>query len=100
MPQEKSWRVDELEKLMLVRLRVSFFGVLFDIKKKQFKYEVSRQQEHIRREQLGAALSQSRNNDFWKVVATSTNGARSNAPCVSYCSRDADIANVFDFMIF
>ena len=79
-------------------------GVLFQIKKnskKRFKYEVRRlrrQQEHIRREQLGSALSQSRSNDFWKVVRNitkSTQGTRSNAPCVDQCSCDADIANVF-----
>ena len=78
--------------------------VLFQIKKnskKQFKYEVHRlrrQQEHIRREQLGSALSQSRSNHFWEVVhniAKSTQGTRSNAPCVDQCSCDADIANVF-----
>ena len=79
-------------------------GVLFQIKKhakKRFKYEVRRlrrQQEHIKREQLGDALSQSRHNEFWKVVrniAKSNKGTRSKIPCVDKCSSDTDIANAF-----
>ena len=79
-------------------------GVLFQIKKhskKRFKYEVrrlKRQQEHIRREQLGDALSQSRYNDFWRVVcnaAKSSKGASTTSPCVDHCSCNADIANAF-----
>ena len=57
-----------------------------------------RQQEHIKREQLGDALSQSRHNEFWKVVrniAKSNKGTRSNIPCVNQCSSDTDIANPF-----
>ena len=74
-------------------------GVLFQIKKnskKQFKYEVRRlrrQQEHIRREQLGSALSQSRSNDFWKVVRNITKSTH----CLLYTSpspRDATLSRM------
>ena len=49
-------------------------GVLFQIKKKakkRYKYEVRRlrrQEDHIRNELMGQALSQSRTRDFWKKV--------------------------------
>ena len=78
--------------------------VLFQIKKnakKRFKYEVRRlrrQQDHIKREQLGAALSQSRQRDFLKIVRNITKsiiGTSSTAPNVDNCSSDVDIANLY-----
>ena len=53
---------------------------------------------HIRREQLCDALSQSRYNDFCRVVhnaAKSSKGASTTAPCVDHYSCIADIANAF-----
>ena len=65
--------------------------MLFQIKKntkKRYKYEVrrlKRQQDHIRNELMGKALSQSRSRDFWKEVRKVTKtlkGSRTNPPVI------------------
>ena len=50
------------------------------------------QQEHITPEQLGAALSPSRQTDFWKIVRNITSPS---ASIVDKLSCDVDIANAF-----
>ena len=79
-------------------------GVLFQIKKKtkkRYKYEVyrlRRQLEHIIRERLDIALSQSRHRGFCKEVhkiTLSSKGRGSSAPIVDGCSSVAGISSAF-----
>ena len=79
-------------------------GVLFQIKKnakKRYKYEVRRlrrQEDHIRSELMGQALSQSRTRDFWKEVrrlTKSSKGRRFNAPVIDGLSNQDEIADMF-----
>ena len=78
--------------------------VLFQIKKnakKRYKYEVrrlKRQQDHIRSELMGKALSQSRTRDFWKEVRKMTKtskGHRITSPVIDGLSDKTEIAGKF-----
>ena len=79
-------------------------GVMFEIKKrsrKRFKYEVrrlKRQQDHIKCELIGKALSESRTRDFWKEVrrlSNSKHGRCASAPVIDNISNDHDISELF-----
>ena len=80
-------------------------GVLSQIKrrtKSRYKYEVrrlKRQREHIIREKIGLAFSQSRHKDFWREVQKVNRSSRGNSQstsCVDGCVRDSDISCLFE----
>ena len=70
--------------------------------KSRYKYEVrrlKRQREHIIREKIGLALSQSRHKDFWREVQKVNRSSRGNSQstsCVDGCVRDSDISCLFE----
>ena len=79
-------------------------GVLFQIKKrskKRYKYEIrrlKRQREHIIRDKIGVALSQSHQRDFWKEVrkVVQSSKGHSQTPCtVDGFVSDTDISHCF-----
>ena len=63
------------------------------------KYEVrrlKRQQQYIKSEMMGRALTQSRSRDFWKEVrkmSKSAKGRKATAPVIDNQSTDDDISN-------
>ena len=79
-------------------------GIMFQLKKnskKRYKYEVcriKRQQQYIKSEMMGRALTQSRSRDFWKEVPKKSKSAKSHkttAPVIDNQSTDDDISNLF-----
>ena len=77
---------------------------LFQIKKnskKRYKYEVrrlKRQRDHLFRERLGSALSDSSYRDFWKEVRKVNKvgrGQAQTAPLIDGFCNDNDISNNF-----
>ena len=79
-------------------------GIMFQLKKNsksRYKYEVrrlKRQQQYIKSEMMGRALTQSRSRDFWKEVrkmSKSAKGRKATAPVIDNQSTDDDISNLF-----
>ena len=77
---------------------------MFHLKKNsitRYKYEVcrlKRQQQYIKSEMMGRALTQSCSRNFWKVVrkmSKSAKGRKATAPVIDNQSTDDDISNLF-----
>ena len=77
---------------------------MFQLKKnykKIYKYEVrrlKRQQQYIKSEMMGRALTQSHSSDFWKEflkMSKSAKGRKTTAPVTDNQSTDDDISNLF-----